>query len=91
MSFTTHSGISWREWDGEFVVYDDATGATHLLSSASGQILSLLSDSRCPLDSAAILQRLGDDPALGDDLTIVAIDAILNELERIQLAARVSA
>jgi PqqD family protein of HPr-rel-A system len=90
MSFTVQRRIAWREWDGEVVAYDEASGATHLLSQATGSILSLLSNSGCPLDSTAILHRLGHRADGGDGLDIVAIDAILSELERIKLVARVA-
>lgn len=34
-----------REWDEEFVVFDAATGACHLLTSAAGSVFSILLES----------------------------------------------
>lgn len=35
--------LHWRVWDGEFVVYDNGSGDTHLLSPEGAEILHLLS------------------------------------------------
>jgi hypothetical protein len=34
--------LHWRQWDGEFVVFHEATAATHLLDAAHGEVLLTL-------------------------------------------------
>ncbi len=34
--------LSWRRWQDEFVVYDSASGNTHVLDLLSGSVLSAL-------------------------------------------------
>lgn len=38
--------LSWRCWDGEYVVFNPASGNTHILDIASGEILMCLLDGR---------------------------------------------
>ena len=34
--------ISWREWDDEFVVFNDDTGSTHHLNALGGEVMLAL-------------------------------------------------
>jgi PqqD family protein of HPr-rel-A system len=36
------SRLHWREWDGEFVVYDDVSGDTHRLNALSAKTLEIV-------------------------------------------------
>lgn len=46
-------------WDGEYVVYNDLSGDTHLLGTAAQELLSILR--QAPLTLAALAGRLGLD------------------------------
>ena len=34
--------LCWREWDDEFVVYNDDTGSTHHLNALGGEVMLAL-------------------------------------------------
>ena len=45
--------LDWREWDGEFVVRHDDSGATCLLSPLAGETLKALSAGSAQVDEIA--------------------------------------
>lgn len=75
--------LAYRCWDDETVLYNDLSGATHLLGPAALCVLEALRPG--PAASAALASRLRaefeiDDEALGDEL-----EALLGELSRLSL------
>ncbi|HZP89012.1 MAG TPA: hypothetical protein VFB54_19530 [Burkholderiales bacterium] len=80
-----------RVLDGELVVRDRSSGATHLLSQVSGTILVLLIESESSMRAADIAHVLGVTAPTDEPVTLSEIDRILLELERIGLVARVPA
>ena len=83
--------MQWREWEGEFVVRDGRSGATHLLAQASGTILVVLTQSASPLSAQEIAGHLGNGVPTDEPVTASHIERILLELERIGLVARLGA
>lgn len=81
--------LSWREWDGEFVVRDERRGGTHLLSLNSGRIFSMLLGANTAASAFDLALRLMND-ATPDDASQLAgeIEVVLIEFERIGLAER---
>jgi PqqD family protein of HPr-rel-A system len=92
------AGVTWqlrpgqtlqhRGWDGEFIVYNDLSGDTHLLGEAAIEILLALD--RAPATPAALMDMLDAefdiDPAeLGQET-----DSLLQHLERLYLIDRVA-
>jgi PqqD family protein of HPr-rel-A system len=53
---TNSAELVWRVWDDQFVVYDAASGDTHLLSLAAREVLNVVQQS--PADLGAIVRRL---------------------------------
>ncbi len=75
--------LAYRCWDDETVLYNDLSGATHLLGPAALCVLEALRPG--PAASAALAARLRaefeiDDEAIGDEL-----EALLGELSRLSL------
>lgn len=75
--------LAYRCWDDETVLYNDLSGATHLLGPAALCVLEALRSG--PAASAALASRLRaefeiDDEAIGDEL-----EALLGELSRLSL------
>ncbi len=48
--------LAWRLWDGEYVVFDQEWGDTHLLSFVAGEALRSLEAS--PGDAATLTRRI---------------------------------
>lgn len=83
------SGVRWRDWDGEVVVYIGARASTHLLSPEASQIFLMLADG-VTLPSAATDDKQEDQSGLrpADPETDVSefIQATLLEFVRLGLA-----
>ena len=79
--------IVWREWDGEVVVRNECSGSSHLLGPLAGRVLQILLEADGALSVGAIAARLGDPPAaVGDSDWYAAIDEVLSEFHRLELA-----
>lgn len=75
--------LRYRCWDDEAVLYNDLSGATHLLGPAALCVLEALRPGPAPM--AALASRLLDEFEI-DDTTIGAeLDALLDELSRLSL------
>ena len=46
LRINTKSQLHWREWDDEFIVFDLATGRTHLLDAMTAGVLLCLENGR---------------------------------------------
>jgi len=79
-----HAALSWREWDGEFVVRDERSGSTHLLDARAGSVFSCLVAASAGAGVAEIAVHVLDPTDSTDPAP--AIEAVLIELERIGLA-----
>lgn len=76
-----------REWDDEFVVYNNLSGDTHLLDGGAMQLLRAVAQQ--PGDAAAIAARLR--LALGlDPQEVGEIPAMLDELAAMSLIEAVA-
>ena len=79
--------IVWREWDGEFVVRNECSGSSHLLGLLAGKVLQVLLEADGALSVEAIAARLGEpQEAVGDADWCAAIDEVLAEFHRLELA-----
>ncbi|WP_298234152.1 HPr-rel-A system PqqD family peptide chaperone [uncultured Azohydromonas sp.] len=81
--------LHWRRWDDEeeMVVFDTASGSTHLLSPAAAEVLLALLEIPGPQDAAQLAQRLlpGEDGAPPDAQDVRALRAVLAHLARLGL------
>lgn len=70
--------LTHRGWDDEFVLYDDLSGDTHVLSAAAMAALSALrhGPAGLPALAAALDLEADDGPAL---------EALLDQLAQLQL------
>ena len=69
--------VAWREWDGEVVLYDDATGDTHHLDALGGEVLLTLIAHPQGIRITQILRDIGDGI---DDPDVVRL---ASEVERV--------
>lgn len=77
-------GIAWRQWDGDYVVFDPASGNTHLLDIASGEVLVALRDGDASTERLGA--RLAELLQVGPDETVTsAVQHILETLSGLGL------
>jgi PqqD family protein of HPr-rel-A system len=76
--------IAWRQWDGDYVVFNPASGDTHLLDIASGEVLVALRGGRASTEELAA--HLADLLEIGTGDTVTsATEHILATLTRLGL------
>ena len=78
--------IVWREWDGEFVVRNERSGSSHLLGPLAGKVLQVLLEADNALGVEAIAARVGDPQTGEADVDRWAVDEVLAEFHRLELA-----
>jgi len=77
--------LAWRQWQGELVVYNPISGATHVLDVASTEVMLALIEGPADPDSlSARLAALLDIPL--DAEARAATQGILENLDRLGLA-----
>ncbi|MEP7183353.1 MAG: HPr-rel-A system PqqD family peptide chaperone [Betaproteobacteria bacterium] len=83
--------MAWREWDGEFVVFNPRTGSTHLLSEFAGEMLLGLLASDEGITAESLAARQADSSAGTDDSErSIAIASALAEFARLDLVETVT-
>lgn len=72
-------------WGDSCVVFDDASGDTHLLEGDASRILAVLAEATVALTPAQIANRLaqGSTPAVDAD----RLDEVISELARLGVVA----
>jgi PqqD family protein of HPr-rel-A system len=80
----TPGSVHLRRWDDEWVVYNAASGETHLVGAAAGHILALLRDG--PSDNATLTRSVVNTGSLepGARTSFLVAD-ILADLQRCSL------
>lgn len=88
------SSFHWASWDDEYVVFDEASGQTHLLDPVKAYVLDALSDGPASVESLAptLLGALAypaeADPHRSNPHELIA--GALEQLERSHLVEAVS-
>ncbi len=86
----TDQPLAWREWDGEYVVYNPLSGSTHLLDLVSGKVLKAIEAAEAPPDTSTVCARIAafleiePGPQVEENVT-----AILTRLDELGLIAPV--
>ena len=81
--------LAWRDWGGEVVVFNQATGSTHLLGGFAAEVLLRLGATKDGATVDMLAARLTDDPSLAaDGQWIDAIAGALCDFARLGLARR---
>lgn len=73
--------LAHRGWDGEYVLYNDLSGDTHLLAAPALRLLQALH--QCPRSEAALAAAL---PELEGEAALQAMLAGLEELSLIEFS-----
>jgi PqqD family protein of HPr-rel-A system len=79
--------LHWREWDREFVVYDERSGDTHRLNSLAAFVLRALGDGSQTVELLA--QRASSDLSIPLDSELTStVDTLLHQLSDLGLIER---
>jgi PqqD family protein of HPr-rel-A system len=81
-----------HQWDGEqlVVVFQPASGDTHLVDALSAEVLRLLTPT--PQTAASVWQRLLERSGLSaEEFPLARLQAVLAQLEQLDLIERVPA
>ena len=88
MRWRSTPGLERRDWDGEAVVYDDASGDTHRLAPLPAAILAVLQTH--PATAYELCDRLAPDvEGVAAGSLLGHVSSALTELERLGLIKRV--
>lgn len=84
--------LSWRRWNDDVVLYNDATGSTHQLGPLGGEVMLCLLRHPAGIDVAALARDMTAIIEIPDELHLaVELRRALDDLLELQLAERVSA
>lgn len=76
--------LSWRTWGDETVLFNGASGQTHLIDAFSEQILRELEKS--PLSAGALIDRLAQETGLDTELVSTRVREVLDQFDKQGLA-----
>jgi PqqD family protein of HPr-rel-A system len=77
------SDLHWRHWDDEFVVFNTASGQTHLLNPLGATALRLL---ETPLSVESLCEHLAEVHSIEIDAELQrAVYELVQEMDRIGL------
>lgn len=78
------SALAWREWDREFVVFNQRTGGTHLLGEFAGEVLRHLVAAGSGATADALAAGLAASPNAADPgAWTQAVAEVLSDLARL--------
>lgn len=78
------SGLCWRAWDDEHIVFHPASGDTHLLNAFTAEVLHALEE--CPATGSELAQLLAPACGAEDDAAIrEQIDNVLARFHELGL------
>ena len=82
--------LRWREWDGEFVVYNSESGQTHYLNGLAAKVLQYFEAQ--PASFASLMGDIElDDKAAGHAQPLLKqLSDLVNELDELGLIAPVA-
>jgi PqqD family protein of HPr-rel-A system len=84
VSYTSDSLCCWSD---EFVVFNNLSGDTHLLSAFAGQILLKLQQES--LDVSSLIELFATTPQIDPERTELQIENILADLDSLGLIERI--
>ena len=78
--------LAWREWDGEFLVYNTASGQTHHLNFLAGETLRSLEAE--PGSVSEVVRRLANQFEIAEDSPpLQMIDSLIRQFDELGLIA----
>lgn len=81
--------LPFRDWDGEFTVFNPCSGHTHFLDFVAGTVLQLLADG--PRDEAELARLMADRLELPADAALQeSLRRLLEQLDEQGLIAAMS-
>lgn len=84
--------LSWRQWDDDVVLYNDATGSTHQLGPLGGEVMLCLLRHPSGIDVDSLVRDMTARVEIPAELQLAAeVERALGDLVELQLAVRVPA
>jgi PqqD family protein of HPr-rel-A system len=85
---TASSRLLWRWWDDDYVVYNGASGDSHVLNLVAGEALRSLEET--PADAATLAERVAPTLALTlNDELVARMGQLIAQFEDLGLVDRV--
>jgi hypothetical protein len=79
--------LCWREWDDEFVVFNDDTGSTHHLNALGGEVMLALLRHPDGIGVGDLVQDLDSRFKTAGDIQLSAeIEHTLTQLAKLEIA-----
>jgi len=79
-------GLVWHAWDGEVVVFSEASGDTHRLDLLTSAVFEALLEG--PLETSALARRIADELGTEPDESFsVSFETALAKMREIGLTA----
>jgi PqqD family protein of HPr-rel-A system len=80
--------LAWREWDDEFVVFNDDTGSTHHLNALGGEVMLALLRHPDGIGVTGLVRDLEQRFETSADIELAAeIEHTLSQLATLEIAA----
>jgi PqqD family protein of HPr-rel-A system len=80
--------LCWRDWDDEFVVFNDDTGSTHHLNALGGEVILALIRHPDGVDVNGLVRDLEQRIETSADIELAAeIEHTLSQLAALEIAA----
>ena len=84
----TPGAVAWREWDGEAVLYDERSGATHRLGVGAALVWRTLAEAVSGADRQMIASALESGELADAETAFEFATTIIAGLERLGLVER---
>ena len=80
--------LCWREWDDEFVVFNEDTGSTHHLNALGGEVMLALLRHPDGIGLDALVQDVGSRFETAGDIELAAeVEHTLSQLAALEIVA----
>ncbi|HVF63863.1 MAG TPA: HPr-rel-A system PqqD family peptide chaperone [Casimicrobiaceae bacterium] len=73
--------IVWREWDGEAIVYDERSGATHRLGAGPTLLFKALAAAPTSLSMRMLLDVVSSALTVTDEARVGLVEVAIQSLE----------
>lgn len=81
------AALYWRHWDDEYVVFDEASGRTHLLDALTACVLLCVEDGA--VNTEELVSQICEHMSLSSESVWAALPAILEQLTAVSLVETV--
>jgi len=88
----TPQAVAWRQWDDDLILYNEATGSTHHLTSLGTYVMLALLQHPAGIDLGALVRTIDARVELAEGLVLQdEVERVLAGLAELRLVVRVAA